>query len=410
MSQIEDLNQLLNDMDTIRPIVIAAMPDDFELRSTTRRMVSTLEQLRQSPGIPHETYLWVCKLFAKFLDVEHGSLLRPVHGGSIPEESKLMLEAHTQERLNFFQEAQRDLPATYSILDRSSNLIGKHTDINASLKERARHLENLIKQRLQHDSSLRSELHQLIGAFTPSLQAISRVLEEAGEESPELKMAKQLLEQELPDDIEQARAMLKSSREGILKAGNKLSTASEKLHETLQSNIRQLSSLSQQLIQAESEARNDPLTGLSNRRRLAEFLKELGKARFCFVVVDIDHFKNINDTYGHDVGDEVLQQVGGMLDDCTRKTDLAARVGGEEFCVVFPETDQATSLKLAESLRQSIAMMPFRTSGGVIELTVSIGIAEHIPGKEHSLTFKAADEALYHAKSNGRNQVTCAPA
>ncbi|GAV20021.1 diguanylate cyclase [Mariprofundus micogutta] len=409
MSQMENLNQLLDDMDDIRPIVIAAMPDDFELRNKTRRMISILEQLRQSPGIPHDTYVWVIKLFAKFLDVEHGAMLRPTHSGTIPAESRAKLESQAMERLNFFQEAQRDLPATYSILDRSSNLIGKHTAVDASLKERAQHLENLIKQRLQQDSSLRAELHQLINAFSPSLEAISKVLEEAGEESPDLKLAKQLLEQDLPDDIDQARAMLQTAREGILKAGNKITSASEKLHETLQNNMQQLSQLSQQLVEAETEARNDPLTGLSNRRRLAEFLKELGQSNFCFVVVDIDHFKKINDTYGHDVGDEILQQVGDMLDDCTRKTDLAARVGGEEFCIVFPQTDLTTSARLAESLRESIAMMPFRTSGGIIELTISIGVAEHIVGKEHSITFKAADEALYHAKTHGRNQVTCAP-
>ncbi len=405
---MESLNQLLDDMDTIRPIVIAAMPDDLELRSTTRRMISALEQIRQSPGIPNDTYIWVSKLFAKFLDAEHGALLRPTHSGTIPAESRAMLELYIEQKKNLLMEAQQDIPATHSILDRSSNLIGTRARKNDSLQKRARHLETLIQEHLKQDAALRSELQQLMDAFSPSFDAIVKVLEDAGEESPELKQAKLLLEQDLPDDIGQAREILQTAREGILKAGNKLTTASAKLHTTLQNNMAQLSNLSQQLEQAESEARNDPLTGLANRRRLAEFLKTLGQASFCFLIVDIDHFKNINDTYGHDVGDEILQEVGTILSDCTRKTDLAARVGGEEFCVVFPETDQTTSTKLAEALRQSIEMKPFRTSAGIVEITVSIGIAEHRPGKEHALAFKAADEALYQSKKNGRNQVTCA--
>jgi len=405
---MEALNQLLDDMDTIRPIVIAAMPDDLELRSTTRRMIAALEEIRRSPGIPHDTYIWASKLFARLLDAEHGALLRPTHSGTIPAESRAMLELYIEKRKNLLLEAQQHIPATHTILDRSSNLIGTRARKNDSLQKRARHLETLIQEHLKQDADLRSELQHLIDAFSPSLDAISKVLEDAGEESPELKQAKLLLEQELPDDIAQAREMLQTARKGILKAGNKLTSASAKLHKTLQNNIVQLSNMSQQLEQAESEARNDPLTGLANRRRLAEFLKTMGQASFCFLVVDIDHFKKINDTYGHDIGDEILQEVGAILADCTRKTDLAARVGGEEFCIVFPDTDQVTSTRLAESLRQSIAMKPFRTSAGIIELTVSIGIAEHRPGVEHSITFKAADEALYCSKANGRNQVTCA--
>jgi len=408
MSQLEEINSLLDDMDKIRPVVIAAMPDDLELRATTRRMITSLEQIRQSPGIPFETHTWISKLFAKLLDAEHGALLRPTASGTLPEESKVSLEQHIEQRQFLLMEAQQEIPATKLIIDRSSNLIGTRARKNDSLQKRALHLETLLREHLRHGAELRGDLQQLIQAFQPSLNAIAKVLGQAGEESPELKQARELLEMELPDDIGQAREILQIARKGILMAGNKLNSASEKLNETIQQNIEQLSSMSQQLEQAESEARNDPLTGLANRRRLAEFLKSLDQSGFCFLVVDIDHFKHINDTYGHDVGDEVLQQIATLLDECTRKTDLAARVGGEEFCIIFPATDQATSIRLAETLRQSIEMKPFKTSGGIIELTVSIGIAEHAPGTEHSLTFKAADEALYRSKENGRNQVSCA--
>lgn len=406
MSQVELLNKLLDDMDVVRPVVLAAMPDDIELRATTRRMISSLEQIRQNPGIPNSTHLWAIQQFAKLLDAQHGPLLRPTHSGTISNDAKAAIEAQVEQRQTLIMQALQDIPATRALLDSSSGMIGEKAPKRDSLQRAARHLQQLLQQHLQHDVALRDELEQLVDALAPSLQAISNVLEEAGEESDELKQAKLLLEQELPDDVEEARAILQKARMGILSAGNKLSSASEKLHESIRLNVEKLSSLSKQLEEAESEARNDPLTGLANRRRLAEYLKTLGQSRFCFLVVDIDHFKNINDTHGHDVGDEVLQQMAQMLDACTRSTDLAARVGGEEFCVIFPDTDLESSTHLAETLRHSIEMKSFRTTAGMIDITASIGIAEHLPGTDHANTFKAADEALYQSKKNGRNQIT----
>ncbi|NWF37695.1 diguanylate cyclase [Mariprofundus sp. NF] len=406
MSQVELLNKLLDDMDVVRPVVLAAMPDDIELRATTRRMIAALEQIRQSPGIPNNTHLWAIQQFAKLLDAQHGPLLRPNHSGTISDDAKAAVEAQVEQRQALIMHALQDIPVTRALLDSTSGMIGEKAPKSDSLQRAARHLQQLLQKHLQHDVALRTELEQLVDAIAPSLQAISNVLEEAGEESDELKQAKLLLEQELPDDIEQARAVLQQARLGILSAGNKLSSASEKLHESIQLNVEKLSTLSKQLEEAESEARNDPLTGLANRRRLAEYLKTLGQSKFCFLVVDIDHFKKINDTHGHDVGDEVLQQMAQMLDACTRSTDLAARVGGEEFCVIFPDTDLENSTHLAETLRHSIEMKSFRTTAGMIDITASIGIAEHQPNTDHANTFKAADEALYQSKRNGRNQIT----
>lgn len=410
MSQVELLNQLLDDMDVVRPIVLAAMPDDAELRATTRRMIGSLEQIRQAPGIPSHTYLWISQQLAKLLDAQLGALLRPTHSGTLPEETRHAVEEQVQQRKTLLLQALQDIPATRALLDSTCAMIGEKTRTDESLQKRARHLQKLLQTHLQHDAAMHHEVWQLVEALAPSLEAISSVLKEAGEESDELKQAKLILEQELPEDTELARAMLQQARQGILSAGNKLSSASEKLHDTIQTHVESLSALSQRLKEAESEARNDPLTGLANRRRLAEYLKTLGQAKFCFLVVDIDHFKSINDTYGHDIGDEILQQMGQMLDACTRSTDLAARVGGEEFCVIFPDTDLESSTHLAETLRHSIEMKSFKTSTGMIDITASIGIAAHIPGTDHADTFKAADEALYQSKKNGRNQITISQA
>ncbi len=409
MTQIEILDQLLRDMDTIRPIVISAMPDDPKLRATTRRMISDLESMRRNPSVSRHTYVWLSQQMSKLLDAEHGVLLRPGPDGDIPEQAAQIIEEQVEQRRDLLSQGLRDIAATDTLLNQSAALLGKKAANDEPLQGKARHLHKLIDAHLRNDIALRNEMQQFIGAFTPSINAISNVLKNVGEDSPELKLATQMLEQELPEDAEEARALLQNARQRIQQAGSKLADASHKLNETMQENIEKLSTLSSKLKQAESEARNDPLTRLANRRYLAEFLNTLGQSSFCFLIIDIDYFKKINDTYGHDVGDEILQQLATILRDNVRGSDLAARIGGEEFCIIFPSTDLQTSRQLAEKLRQAIAARPFKTARGQVPVTISIGLAQHQPGNKHSTTFKAADKALYHSKENGRNRVTVAP-
>ena len=406
MNQIELINKLLDGMDMVRPALLNAIPDDVALRSTTNRMIASLEELKQAPYIPEDTFIWISQQLAKLLDIEHAPLLRPSHNYAISTDSREAIEPHVLQRNALISQALQEIPTTQALLDSSCEMIGSKARDNDSLQKRARLLQQLIQKHLQGNAVLRNELQQLINALTPSLNAVSDLLIKAGEESPELKQAKELLEQELPDDIDQAREMLQKARKGILTAGNKLESASAKLQNTIQGQVEELSSLSKKLEKAESDARNDPLTGLANRRSVAEHLKSLGQSRYSFLVIDIDNFKEVNDTHGHDVGDEILAQFGQLLDGCARITDLTARVGGEEFCIIFPDTVVEDCARIAETLRQSIELKPFRTSVGTIDITASFGIAEHEPGTQHASTFKAADKALYQSKDNGRNQVT----
>lgn len=404
-SQREILQQLLEDMDKIRPIVIAAMPDDPALRTTTRRMIADLESMLREPAVPAATYLWLSQLTARLLDAEHGALLRPGANGEIPASARQPVQHHIEHRQNLLLDALQHVPAASRLLDQGCRLIGAPA-IEGSIHDKARHLARSLQTHIKHDAELRNELQQLIEALNPSLDAISSLLQEAGEDSPELKQVKLLLDQELPDNVEQARKLLQDARMGIVQAGAKLASASERLQSTIQTNLEKISEMSNKLAQAESEARNDPLTGLGNRRQLAEFLNTLGSNEFCFLITDIDFFKKINDTYGHDVGDEVLQQLATLLKESIRSTDLVARVGGEEFCIIFPGTNIETSARLAESLRQAVHIKAFQTRLGAIPVTISIGIAAHQPGTSHAATFKLADEALYRSKRNGRNQVS----
>ncbi len=158
----------------------------------------------------------------------------------------------------------------------------------------------------------------------------------------------------------------------------------------------------------------DALTSLFNRRYLESHLATLvdqaatrGKP-LAVLVLDIDYFKSINDTYGHDAGDDVLRDFALRIKRSIRGIDLACRSGGEEFVIVMPETDMAVAAMVAERLRRRIAAEPFAIEHGArsIPVTISIGIAA-LRGREDTAAsiLKRADQALYRAKRDGRNRV-----
>lgn len=157
-------------------------------------------------------------------------------------------------------------------------------------------------------------------------------------------------------------------------------------------------------------ANTDHLTGLANRRRFERQLeREVTRTKrygrpFCLLLIDIDHFKTVNDTHGHPTGDEVIMQLASTLQAGTRGIDTAARVGGEEFAVILPETEIAGGMEVANRLRESIAKMELPAEVG--RVTASIGIAEYPASSADGLgLYAAADAALYGAKRTGRNRV-----
>ena len=158
----------------------------------------------------------------------------------------------------------------------------------------------------------------------------------------------------------------------------------------------------------------DQLTGLHNRRYMSRHLDNLlanarrGGRPLAFVIMDIDHFKQVNDTYGHDIGDEVLKEFAGRIAANVRGIDLACRYGGEEFVVVMPDTDVAFACSIAERLRQTVEANPVKVSRapGALNVTISIGIARmEGEGDTAEALLHRADQALYRAKRSGRNRV-----
>jgi len=197
------------------------------------------------------------------------------------------------------------------------------------------------------------------------------------------------------DELERASALAQAVAEYV-----SLALANHRLRESLR-----------------NQAIRDGLTGLFNRRFAEETLsREIERAERCranlsVIMADIDHFKIVNDTFGHDAGDFVLQRIGSLLKTRMRGHDVACRYGGEEFLVVLSDTSLDVAWQRAESLRQEIKALDMVYEGRTIGVTVSFGIAvfpEH--GANAAGLLRAADAALYSAKNNGRDRVVIADA
>jgi len=216
-----------------------------------------------------------------------------------------------------------------------------------------------------------------------NMRPFSQILQEANEELGKLNLS-----------YEQLTVELKQAKEKAEKFAHELKTANEQLREM---------------------AFRDGLTGLYNHRYFQDLMdNELSRSRrykkdYSLIMLDLDHFKKINDQYGHPVGDIVLKAVSKVIDDTIRDSDFAARYGGEEFAIVLPETELRGAAILAERLRKAIEQLEIDTNGRRIDVTVSVGVTCYHPStdkKEKSEILAEADNALYNSKNKGRNMIS----
>lgn len=179
----------------------------------------------------------------------------------------------------------------------------------------------------------------------------------------------------------------------------------EQVRKELESKQKELLELNETL---QRLAITDELTGLHNRRSYSKSLSQnlsLYKRTsnpFSLLMIDIDHFKHINDTYGHLTGDQILKELALILEDQSREYDIVARYGGEEFALILPNTNMDDSIVIAERIRRSIEIATWT----IPSVTVSIGIATSMIGETKRAIQSRADEALYLSKNKGRNQIT----
>lgn len=214
---------------------------------------------------------------------------------------------------------------------------------------------------------------------------------------------------EIEADFEQARSNGPANEADVVKAFASIAVANENLQAKLDLAEAQIKDQAEQIRSHESEARTDALTSLANRRAFDDELKrrlsewKRNGTPISLLLMDVDHFKKFNDTYGHQAGDEVLRRVGESLIECCRDMDLPCRYGGEEFAVIMPATECIDGGQLAERVRESIESMTVDFDQQKLRVTMSLGLTQAIEEDDLASVIKRADDALYSSKEAGRN-------
>lgn len=175
-----------------------------------------------------------------------------------------------------------------------------------------------------------------------------------------------------------------------------------------------IADLQEQQQELTTEIQRDALTGTHSRRHVIEHLDHMihskqrqSDFKFCVAMLDLDHFKNVNDTYGHLVGDRLLHYIAATMQQSIRSVDVLGRYGGEEFIIIFPDTDIKTACLIAERVRNNVAAKPYIIDEHSILSTISIGVSEYHHDDNNEKILQRADAALYKAKHSGRNCIKC---
>ncbi|MEE4751979.1 diguanylate cyclase [Pseudomonas alliivorans] len=272
------------------------------------------------------------------------------------------------------------------------------------------------------------QLNERLESFQSHLQAASE--DHAQGESSVRDLNEQLREQvgglqssvQDASDLPSLKLVLDNRLEGLLSTMDdyqrKRDAREQEVASRLQSLAARVASMEQEALgfrtnleEQRQKALIDPLTGLANRAAWAERLEQetilwqQHKDSLLVGILDLDHFKRINDGYGHLAGDKVLKIVAGVLKKRLRPGDFLARFGGEEFVVLMPATPVTTGLQLLDELRETVELCPFHFKGERVTITVSMGVTAFRSGERSEVALKRADQALYRAKENGRNKV-----
>ncbi len=303
-------------------------------------------------------------------------------------------------------------PLNYSVA--YEYLHGNQTDLNGFLDNHlqgGKPLDDILLQDLyeryiaaerhKQFQGMRNDLHSL-------LQALMQTMSETNRNSVEYQRELESSINKLGMDLDQTA--LRDIAADMITAATTANDQNCKLQEHLSAAQQETEQLRAELEAQRREAMIDPLTGLFNRRAMDHHLEYLWEEDqdLSVLVMDIDHFKRINDSYGHAVGDIVIRNVADTLRKCIRGEDIAVRYGGEEFLVLLPNTQLEGAITVAEAIRRRIEALRLVRKNDNFALdpfTISLGVAKRHGKDDRDSLFERADKALYHAKSNGRNQV-----
>lgn len=262
---------------------------------------------------------------------------------------------------------------------------------------------------IARDAEVLERMHQrLQNLLSDTATAASSAGLEATQFNQTLQLHKSQLTQPLAIDL------ITNIVAELITDTERMRMVTHELSEQLERSTQEAAHLSEQLKQAEHQAKLDPLTGMLNRRgleqRVASFIEDVGSLHGgVMLLADIDHFKVLNDTYGHLLGDKVIRSVAQLISDSIKGRDIAARIGGEEFAIFLPETTIEGATVLAKRICAATSSRSIRRSGAeqsVDRVTVSIGVAASTVTDTLESLLDRADKAMYAGKNAGRNRVT----
>jgi diguanylate cyclase len=339
------------------------------------------------------------------------------------------------------------LSALLSELKRDPELVSRADEVDAKLTESMTldqlsdvltSLNELVAQRIQRIESAKQEIEILLSHMVGKLDEIGQFVAEQNQSQSQSQASSETLNLQLAGemkamgesvesagDMQQIRRQVRSRLDSIERHLQEFREREATLAATMRARNEQMRA---RIVELEGEAKRlhsqlkdeqrlstlDALTQIPNRlayeTRLEEEMKrwQRFKQPTCIAVLDVDHFKRINDTYGHRAGDRVLRTVAECLASRVRSTDFIARYGGEEFVGIFPGTTLESALRLIDELRLAINKLGFHFRGTPISITASSGVTSLLPGDSPGAAFDRADKALYRAKESGRNRCVSA--
>ncbi len=298
-------------------------------------------------------------------------------------------------------------------IENVSNLVYR---VRANMQEEKRELEALLKEVTGHlkeiDGGLAAAHEQARAGFASSrsLDAAVRAEVQDLEESSEAAADVEALQHAVRTTLRSIRQHMEAKEEEDQLREQQLSSEVERLRRTITDLEEQVEVYREKTQQAREMSLKDPLTGCYNRlaymeRAAAEEARwQRYGAPLSLLVLDLDRFKSINDTFGHRAGDQVLRTVAQIAGNQLRQVDFFGRYGGEEFVVLLPETSLAAALTVAEKIRAAVENFRFHSRGARVPVTVSSGAAQLRTGDTLAGAFERADRALYLAKNSGRNR------
>lgn len=406
-----------------------------ELAADSQKLRETLRQSEDGPLALDRLQPSIERLAEEIRAIEANNLTPPRSETLTPEENAAQIDVRDflpilLERIAFTEQLDGRRAKLLRIIQDP-----KDRTLNSVLIDRAASLINDMRRALEHE---KTELAQFLQQLTESLSEIDqhtfahltdiqtqrdsqRALDEAVTEQvthigQTVASATDLdeLKKEVRERILRIGDYIQSFRQKEEKRLDELELENQHMREQITKLESTRSFLHEQLIASEQKMLRDPLTGLPNRLALDERV-ELEMARMkrestplCFAIWDIDHFKSVNDTFGHQAGDKALHVVGKTLHKLIRDVDMVARYGGEEFVMILPRANLQQAFVILERIRETLAGTAFRFKETPLKITLSCGVAEVQPQETSETAIMRADEALYRAKSNGRNRTEMA--